>query len=90
MKKICVDFDKTLCSDDKFGIPNQKVIAYIKREHKFGPQLYINTSRTNLHHQEIIDWLKKYKLFNLFFNIYYKKPEADVYIDDKALNTSDI
>ena len=90
MRKICVDFDKTLCSDDKFGKPNKELIAYLKREQRFGAQLYINTSRTNLHHQEIINWLKKNKLFDMFFNIYYKKPEADVYIDDKALNVKDI
>ena len=90
MRKICVDFDKTLCSDDKFGKPNKKVVAYLKREQRFGAQLYINTSRTNLHHQEIINWLKKHKLFDMFFNIYYKKPEADVYVDDKALNVNDI
>jgi len=90
MRKICVDFDNTLCSDDKFGKPNKRVIEYLKREKRFGAQLYINTSRTNLHHQEIIDWLKKYKLFSMFFNIYYKKPEADIYLDDKALNVNDI
>lgn len=90
MMKICVDFDNTLCSDDKFGEPNKKVVNFLKKRKKEGAIIYINTSRTALHHQEIVKWLKKHKLFGLFYNIYYKKPEADIYLDDKAMTLSEL
>jgi hydroxymethylpyrimidine pyrophosphatase-like HAD family hydrolase len=79
---ICVDFDKTLCSDDKFGEPNKRIVDIVKDQHNKERYIVIFTSRKKKYFYDIMDWC----IINdiPFDDIICNKPEAVIYIDDRA------
>jgi hypothetical protein len=80
---ICVDFDKTLCLDDKFGKPNTKLIKQIEELYLDGFFIIVYTSRRQCDEHKIEKWLMKHKAsYDLILT---GKPEAVVYIDDRAV-----
>ena len=107
-KTISVDFDKTLCSDDRFGRPNTKVVDFIKEMHAERFDIIIHTSREHdgkrnydshaylgsfvknmIGPSSIESWLKKHRLSQYITTIYYDKPEALVYLDDRAVRVNE-
>lgn len=52
---ICVDFDWTLCSNDKFGKPNKDVVELIKELCKERYEIIIYTSRSEWREETLRD-----------------------------------
>jgi len=78
---ICVDFDKTLCVNDQFGLPNHKISNLIRELNLGGYFIIVYTSRKQSY--RIQNWLENYDIpYDL---IVCNKPEAVAYIDDRAL-----
>ena len=103
MKKIAaIDFDGTLC-ESKYpliGKPKDKVIEYVNKL-KETHTLVLWTCRRGVYLQTAVDWCAKHGLeFDYvnenapslikMFNGDCRKIFADVYIDDKAMNVSEI
>lgn len=80
---VCVDFDWTLCSNDSFGEPNNDVVELVKKLWAQRYEICIYTSRQSS--AEIKQWLREKKLDMYIGYIFVGKPEAVVYIDDRAL-----
>lgn len=98
--KIVIDLDGTLCSLRKSGqdysqvTPNDGAVEYVKSLKEKGHYIIIQTAR----HMETcgsnvwlinarvgkktLDWLEKYDI--PYDEIFFGKPNADIYIDDKA------
>lgn len=93
---FCFDIDETICSKAIDGYHNAKpfkeVIDSINKLYDEGNEIIIMTARgsvskidyTNLTIQQLKDWGLKYH--KLLMNI---KPNADIFVDDKALNIED-
>jgi hypothetical protein len=81
---ICVDFDKTLCLDDKFGKPNTKIVNVLKHFWEKGFYIVLYSSRKKKDRVAILAWL----LYNCPYidDVVLGKPEAVVYIDDRAVH----
>ena len=105
---VCIDFDWTLCSNDKFGKPDEDMVELLKALCENRYEVIIYTSRKEWRTKKLMDqlfgdsynnesrdgewkedriekWLKKYELDKYITDIVYGKPEAVVYIDDRAL-----
>ena len=98
--RIIVDLDGTICSLKKRGQdysevkPNYKVVEKLKRLKKDGHYIIIQTARhmkstggnIGLIHTKVgkktLDWLNKYSIPH--DEIFFGKPNGDVYIDDLA------
>lgn len=93
----CFDLDGTICSsvynsDYESARPNYFVISGIKHLRSIGHTIIIDTARgsvsgidyTELTKSQLDDWMVPYD--ELIMN---HKPNADYYIDDKAVNVSD-
>lgn len=98
---VCIDFDWTLCSNDKFGKPNPKMVELIKKLYAERYEILIYTSRKDrkleqnngvvvsyIRDNSISNWLKKYDLIKYICDVIYYKPEAVLYIDDRAYRYS--
>ena len=101
--RICFDLDNTLVSypkvkDDYSTVePIQKNIDYLKYLKSFGNIIIIHTSRKMKTHQENIGTLMKnigfitfetLEKFDIPYDeIYFGKPEANIYIDDCGYNS---
>lgn len=96
-KIIAVDFDGTLC-DERWpgvGMPNWKVISYLKYEQEMGAKIILWTCRTGELLKQAVEWCEKIELH--FDAVNENLPEAikrfggdsrkifaDEYIEDKA------
>lgn len=90
-KLICVDLDGTLC-DGRFyrehPLPKEEAILKVQSLHERGAFILIYTARQEKWYGETKSWLIKYQV--PFIGIAMRhKPNADVYIDDKAINIED-
>ena len=101
-KILAVDFDGTLC-DDKFpriGAERPEVIEWVKKQYRYGHKLVLWTCREGQSLMEAYDWCCARGI--LFTAVNENVPElkfceyghhkivADIYIDDKAGNISDL
>jgi capsule biosynthesis phosphatase len=103
--RIVIDLDGTICPiKDKDGlyselVPLEGAVERIKDLKKAGHYIIIATAR-NMATQEsnlgkviknigkiTLDWLERYDI--PYDEIYFGKPNAQVYIDDRALRFSD-
>jgi len=86
---IAVDLDGTLCKGEFWGEeepkPIQEMIDYIWKLYVGGAHIIIYTARQIKYTAETYAWLDKHGVpyHGLMMN---RKPGADVYIDDKAIN----
>lgn len=90
---IAIDIDGVLCDgipwEKTDPVPSLAMINKIEKWYKQGAHIIIYTARLNEYFSSTAAWLTKH-------NVPYhglcmgKKPGADVYIDDKALNINDI
>lgn len=105
-KIIAVDFDGTLCVGDhwpRIGYPNAPILEYVLYEQKHnGSKIILWTNRIGNELDEAIEWCKRYGLFfdavnenvpetkKFFGEQESRKIFAHVFIDDRAVNPSDI
>jgi len=94
-KLIAVDMDGVLCHGEPWKVadadlpPNIEMINYINSLYKKGAHIVIYTARFPDFYQSTLDWLIKHGV--LFHGINMRiKIGADLYIDDKAINSNDI
>jgi len=86
-KTVCVDFDDTLCLDNKLGPPCQSLLDFIAKNYKeIDYVIYSARSpiKDGVVNTTIEEWLAKHKISRYFKKIIYGKPKALFYIDDKA------
>lgn len=99
--RICIDIDGTIAqlrkSDKDYNNlePIEGAVESIQKLHREGHYIILYTARNMETHSGnigkvlaaqgaiLFEWLKKYQI--PFDEIYFGKPSADVYIDDKAL-----
>ena len=95
IKKYCIDIDGTICSNTygkyEDAQPYKDRIETINKLHKEGNEIILFTARGTT---TGIDWenLTKKQLFEwnvLYDQLIFGKPEADIYIDDKAKDSFD-
>ncbi|HET7568255.1 MAG TPA: hypothetical protein VFJ91_09710 [Gaiellaceae bacterium] len=91
----CFDIDGTLCSnthgDYEQAVPFPEPIAQVNRLHEEGHTIYLYTARgatTGIDWREtterqMAEWGVRYDA------LFLGKPTADVYVDDRALNSHD-
>jgi uncharacterized HAD superfamily protein len=92
-KLIAVDLDGTLCEGEFWGNgdpkPKKDLIDYFNSLYMKGAHIIIYTARRAEFARETFAWLDKHAV--LYHGVMMqKKPGADVYIDDKALNIDDL
>lgn len=92
-KLICVDMDGTLCEGESWGKgyskPYKDRIEFVNNLYNNGGHIIIYTARFPEMYAKTAAWLTKYGV--RFHGIAIgKKPGADIYIDDKALNVDDV
>ena len=94
-KKYVVDLDNTLCLTNGMNyedpIPIKESIEKINKLYDGGNTIVIQTARG---YQTKIDWrpLTEYqlKIWGVkYHTLLFDKPDADIYLDDKALNVED-
>ena len=99
MKEICFDIDNTIChtKDSNYveSKPNKKIISLINKLYNKGHIIKLYTSRGMGRTKDkkllaekkfkvlTIKQLKSWKLN--YHKIFFGKPSADIYIDDKSL-----
>lgn len=101
-KTIAVDFDGTLCKNawPEIGEPNNEIINWIKALRNGGSKIILWTCREGLPLVDAIVWCTDHGLLfdaindNLEehkerFGGNSRKIQADLYIDDKAMNPWD-
>jgi len=88
-KKLCIDFDDTICNRENSPIAGAKEILSKFKED--GYRILIGSSRmdtklwgdqVHFRVKEIRDWLEKHDI--PYDDIVSYKPPADLYIDDKG------
>jgi hypothetical protein len=101
---IAVDFDGTLCEHrfPEIGEPKWDVIAYIRQQAEQGTKIILNTCRDNVKGgRQFLDEAVKWCLDNeVVIDAVNDNPwvdfgksgklYADIYIDDRAVNVSDL
>lgn len=93
---ICVDLDGTLCHGEFWGRggepdpdPNEFMVGKMWEWYLAGAHLIIYTARQPKFYPQTHGWLVKHHV--PFHGICMTaKPGADLYIDDKSLNVSDL
>ena len=91
----CFDIDGTLCSKNcvyDAAVPHQKTISHLNNLYDMGHIIILMTARgaksgidwTDLTKEQLSTWGVKYH--ELIMN---KKPHADVFVDDRAVNIVD-
>lgn len=94
-KLVCVDLDGVLCEGEWWGphhpepAPNARMIEYVQQLRLKGAWIVIYTARQPQYYPETLAWLIKHGIFpsGLAVGI---KPACSAYIDDKAINVSDV
>lgn len=96
-KVFCFDIDGVIASitrnnDYKLAMPRQDMIDQINRLYKTGHTIILNTARgfvTGIEWQDLT--IKQLKLWGVnYHKIYFGKPAADFYIDDKMLSMDNV
>ena len=95
MKTYCFDIDGTICSKNNLEYekakPFKDVIKKINALYNEGNNIIFLTARgfvTGINWREVTEnQLKKWKV--KYHKLYFGKPDADIYIDDKAVNIDD-
>lgn len=92
-KLICVDLDNTITTSDGWNLdniqPNQAMIDKMLVWFKKGAHIIIYTARPGAVYPQTMGWLIAHKV--PFHGIAMQiKPGADLYIDDKALNSKQV
>ena len=91
----CFDIDGTLCTntdgDYTRAEPFPEVIARVRALYEAGHQIVVHTARGS---ETGIDWkdATEYQLHSWgvrYHALYFGKPPADFYIDDRAVNIAD-
>jgi len=93
MKKYCFDIDGTICSNTngsyELARPYLNRIDFIKALIESGHTVYFQTARgsetgkdwSELTRDQLVSWgIKNPKIF-------FNKPTADIYVDDKGINS---
>ncbi len=91
----CFDIDGTICTntdgDYKNAEPSESVILKVNKLFNEGNTIYFYTARgatTGINWREITE--KQLNKWNVkYHKIFFGKPTADVYIDDKCINIRD-
>jgi len=99
--RICIDLDGTICENKTSGetyddvLPKENAIKTIQEWKSAGHYIIIYSARNMVTHNNnlgriianqspvVISWLKKYNI--PFDELWFGKPLADFYIDDKAV-----
>lgn len=84
-KTIAVDYDETIAHN---GYPRQEVVDKLKALQQDGHKVMLWTARTGKGRQDAIDKCKQAGL--TFDGVLDSKPEADLFVDDKAMTADDI
>lgn len=84
-KTIAVDYDNTLA---KKGYPVQSIVDKLKALQAQGDKLMLWTARTGKDRQDAIDRCEQAGL--TFDGVLDHKPDADLFVDDKATTADDI
>jgi hypothetical protein len=93
--KVCLDIDGTLCTntDGRYedAVPFPDVIAEVARVRAAGHRVILYTARGNT---TGIDWrqltIRQLAQWGVPYDeLVMGKPTADVYIDDRAINSTD-
>ena len=92
-KVIAVDLDGVLCKGEFWGgddpEPVPEMIEKVWRWYKMGGHIIIYTSRQPRYYPITLAWLIKNEVpFHGIAMLY--KPGADIYIDDKAINSNEL
>ena len=91
----CFDIDGTLCTntDGEYerAAPYPDVIAHVNVLYDAGHRIILHTARGST---TGIDWLelteKQLRAWGVkYHELFFGKPTADVYVDDKAVNAAD-
>ena len=92
-KLICVDIDETLGKGNfLFDLelkPIKRMIKFVTELHEHGAHIIIWTARQEKYYPETKAWLIKYRVPFVAIAMRHK-PQADYYIDDKAINPKSI
>ena len=91
LKKYCFDIDGTICSTNceyKDAEPIISVIAYINKLYESGNEIIMFTSRGTKSGINWYDFTKnQIDTWGLqYHKLIMDKPQADVFIDDRAIN----
>lgn len=96
-QKICFDIDGVIATlvpgnDYSISLPDNRVVNLIKLLFDRGNKIFIYTARGTV---TGIDWKetteKQLKKWGVPYNeLYFGKPGADIFIDDKAINISEL
>lgn len=84
-KTIAVDYDETIAHG---GFPKPEIVDKLKALQAQGDKLMLWTARTGKDRQDAIDKCKQAGL--TFDGVLDSKPEADLFVDDKAMTADDI
>lgn len=84
-KTIAVDYDETIAHN---GYPKPEVVDKLKALQQDGHKVMLWTARTGKDRQDAIDKCKQAGL--TFDGVLDSKPEADLFVDDKAMTADDI
>jgi len=84
MKNICFDLETVILNKNK--IPNESIIDMVQKLKHQGYIIYIQSLEPADSYLTISTLLRMYKI--PFDKIYFNKPQADIYIDSKAVNIS--
>ena len=92
-KLLAIDMDGTICEGEFWGDgdpkPKQDFIDKMWTWYKKGAHIIVYTARQPRYYPVTYAWLVKHEV--PFHGIaMLMKPGADIYIDDKALNISDV
>ncbi len=93
-KKYCFDIDGTICTtncDYKDAIPFDDVINRINKLFKTGNKITLFTSRGTKSGKDWYDYTKKQvdEWGVKYHELIMGKPQADIFIDDRAINIVD-
>lgn len=101
--RFCFDLDKTILNEAEdycFCTPKRDVVAYMQELHALGHTIIIYTARKMHTHEgnlgKVIQDIgmltaQQIETFKIPCDeLYFGKPAADVYIDDKAVNGSSL
>ena len=95
MTVYCFDIDGTICTntegDYEQAVPFKEVIEEINQLYDKGHRILLYTARgsttgidwTDLTRNQLKEWNVRYH------ELFMGKPTADIYVDDKAINTVD-
>lgn len=88
----CFDIDGTLCevvdAPENYlaAQPILGVVTLLRELYAAGHTIYLYTGRHMLRHEATVEWLRRHDV--PCHHIFYGKPVADVYIDDRAIRFS--